>query len=132
MKYMLDTDTCINLIRNKSEKTLKKVKEFIDDGIAVSSITLAELEHGVAKSGNPERNAKALTHLLITIDVLPFDVVSASEYGSLRTDLERNGNVIGPMDMLIAAHAKSENLIIVTNNTKEFTRVRGLTVENWT
>ena len=131
MKYMLDTDTCIYLIRKKSESALEKVKEAIYDGITISSITLAELEHGVNKSGNPERNADALSQMLITIEVLPFDSAAASEYGLLRTALENTGSVIGPMDMLIAAHAKSKNLTIVTNNTSEFERVEGLTVENW-
>jgi len=132
MKYMLDTDTCIYMIRKKSQHVLEKIKETINDGIAISSITLAELEHGVSKSGNPERNANALTQILITIEVLPFDTIAASEYGLIRTDLERKGNVIGPMDMLIAAHAKSRNLIMVTKNTREFDRVEGLIVENWT
>ena len=131
MKYMLDTDTCIYLIRKKTDSALEKVKAAINDGIAISAITLAELECGVNKSDNPERNANALYQILASINVLPFDFDAAHEYGVIRANLEREGNVIGNMDMLIAAHAKSKGCIIVTNNIGEFKRVKGLTVENW-
>ena len=128
---MLDTDTCIYLIRQKSERVLKKIKETIGDGIAISAITLAELEFGVAKSGSPEKNAKALAQMLTPINILPFDAEASAEYGILRNTLENSGYVIGPMDMLIAAHAKSEKLTVVTNNVKEFERVEKLRIENW-
>jgi len=131
MKYMLDTDTCIYLIRNKSTKALGKIKEALGDGIAISVITLAELEHGVQKSGNPGKNASALAQMLIPITVLPFDAESAAEHGLIRNTLEKEGCVIGQMDMLIAAHAKSAKLTIVTNNVQEFERVEGLKLENW-
>ena len=131
MKYMLDTDTCIYLIRKKASGILERIKTSMDMGLAISSITLAELEHGVAKSGNPQRNADALIQMLSIIDVMPFDSIAASEYGQIRTDLEQKGAVIDNLDMLIAAHAKSRNLILVTGNTREFKRVKGLEVENW-
>jgi len=128
---MLDTDTCIYLIRKKSEKALKKVEASIGVGLAISVITLAELEHGVKKSGNPGKNAKALAQMLIPIDVLDFSPEAAAVYGVIRSGLEAAGCVIGQMDMLIAAHAKAKGMTIVTNNEKEFRRVEGLVVENW-
>lgn len=93
---------------------------------------LAELEHGVALSAYPEKNSDALTQFLSIIDVLPFDGDAASRYGLIRADLQRKGMLIGQMDMLIAAHAKAHGLILVTNNMREFARVEGLSIEDWT
>ena len=88
--------------------------------------------HGVEKSQDAERNRVAITLFLSPLSVLEFDNYAAEEYGKVRTELERKGTPIGPMDTLIAAHARAENLILVTNNTREFNRVEGLNVENWT
>ncbi len=101
------------------------------DGVSISAITLAELEHGVEKSAYPEKNAVALAQFLSIIDVLPFDDSAAMEYGRICAHLQRRGTPIGVMDNLIAAHAKAEKLILVTNNTREFERVPGLELENW-
>lgn len=131
MKYMLDTNICIYAIKNKPEKVLNTLKEKLNDGICISAITLAELAHGVAKSAARDKNRAALLSFLSILTVLPFDDLAAAEYGAVCADLQRKGTPIGTMDMLIAAHAKTEGLILVTNNTREFERVDGLNLENW-
>ena len=131
MKYMLDTNICIYAIKNKPEKVLNTLKEKLNDGICISAITLAELAHGVEKSAARDKNRAALLRFLSILTVLPFDDLAAAEYGEVCADLQRKGMPIGTMDMLIAAHAKTEGLIVVTNNTREFERVEGLTLENW-
>lgn len=131
MKYMLDTNICIYAIKNKPEKVLNTLKEKMNDGICISAITLAELAHGVEKSAARDKNRAALLRFLTILTVLPFDDLAAAEYGAVCADLQRKGTPIGTMDMLIAAHAKTEGLILVTNNTREFERVQGLTLENW-
>ena len=131
MKYMLDTNICIYAIKNKPEKVLNTLKEKMNDGICISAITLAELAHGVEKSAARDKNRAALLRFLTILTVLPFDDLAAAEYGEVCADLQRKGMPIGTMDMLIAAHAKTEGLILVTNNTREFERVQGLTLENW-
>lgn len=100
--------------------------------MCISAITYGELMHGVEKSQAVERNRIALTLFLSSISILPFDYYAAEEYGKIRADLEHKGTPIGPMDMLIAGHARSERLILVTNNTREFLRVEGLDVVDWT
>ena len=132
MKYMLDTNICIFLIKSKPDGLLLKLKSAIKEGVSISTITLAELEHGVALSAYPEKNADALTQFLSIIEILPFDAKAASQYGSIRADLQRKGALIGQLDMLIAAHAKAHGLIAVTNNVREFSRVDGLDIEDWT
>ena len=130
MKYMLDTNMCIYAQKN-NESILTKIKDNYEDGLAISSITLAELEYGVQNSSNPEKNTVALLKFLTIVDVLPFDSGAAEQYGSISADLKRKGTPIGPMDTLIAAHAKSEELTIVTHNVREFERVIGLKIEDW-
>lgn len=103
----------------------------MDDGIAISAITLAELLHGVEASAYPEKNLLALNQFLSIVEILPFDDEAAAEYGKICAALRRQGTPIGTMDMLIAAHAKAKGLIIVTNNIREFERVEGLRLENW-
>lgn len=100
--------------------------------MCISVITYAELMHGVEKSQTIERNRVAITLFLSSISILEFDHHAAEEYGKIRAELERNGTPIGPMDMLIAGHARSEQLILVTNNTREFNRVEDLEIEDWT
>lgn len=131
MSYMLDTNICIYAMRNKPEKVLQRLKEEINDGVCISSITLAELEYGMKHSSNPAKNEQALLRFLLPFDVLPFGAAAASEYGEIRAYLQKAGTPIGAMDMLIAAHAKSEDIVLVTNNTREFERVVGLELENW-
>ena len=131
MTYMLDTNICIYIMKNKPEKVLRRFKEELNNGIGISSITLAELEYGMKHSSNPAQNERALLRFLVPLSVLPFGAGAASEYGAIRTFLQNNGTPIGPLDMLIAAHAKAEGLVMVTNNVREFERVPGLEIENW-
>jgi len=131
MMYMLDTNICIYAIKNKPELVLQRLKDNLQHGLFISAITLAELQHGVKKSANPEKNASALLQFLSILSVLPFDDLAAVAYGDICADLQRKGTPIGTMDMLIAAHAKSENLVLVTNNVREFERVSKLEIENW-
>ena len=131
MRYMLDTNICIYLIKNQSKSVLNNLRVKMNDGISISSITLAELEYGVAMCEKKEKNSVALTQFLAFITVLPFEEAAAAEYGLIRSDLRKKGTPIGPVDELIASHAKSQNLVLVTNNTREFERIGGLIIENW-
>lgn len=128
---MLDTNICIYFIKRKPESLFQKINAVREDGLAISSITLAELEYGVALSEQKERNANALAQFLVLISVLPFEETAAEEYGTIRAALRRQGTPIGALDELIAAHAKANDMILVTNNTREFERVNGLKLENW-
>jgi len=131
MKYLLDTNICIYLIKKKPIGVIKRLSEIDINEVGISSITLSELEYGIEKSSNPEKNRLALTEFLALIDVYDFNNKSATEYGKIRAEFENNGLIIGPFDMLIAAHAKSLELILVTNNVKEFKRTSNLNIENW-
>lgn len=131
MKYILDTNICVYIIKRKPESVLNKLHACLDDGMAISTITLAELMYGVEASLYPEKNAIALQQFLSIVHVLPFDDDAAVAYGKICATLRRQGTPIGPMDMLIAAHAKASGLIVVTNNIREFERVEGLGLENW-
>lgn len=131
MKYMLDTNIVIYLIKKQPESVLQKLQEYDPSDFCISSITLAEMEYGIAKSTSPEKNQAALSAFLSNIDILPFDDRAAVEYGDIRASLEKKGTPIGPNDMLIAAHARSLGLTIVTNNVREFRRVDGLMLDNW-
>jgi len=131
MKYMLDTNIVIYVIKHKPESVLQKFQSLEPSDFCISSITLAEIEYGISKSSRPDRNRFAFGMFISGIDILSFDDAAASEYGPIRAGLERKGTPIGPNDMLIAAHAKSLGFTIVTNNVREFERVEGLKVENW-
>lgn len=132
MKYLLDTNICIYLIKNKSEKLLQKFSKTKPESVALSSITVSELWYGVYKSKKFEENEMALRKFLLPFTIINFDKESAELYGNLRSELEGKGRPIGAMDMLIAAIALANNLILVTNNEKEFTRIKKLKIENWT
>ena len=129
MKYMLDTNICIYAIKQEPEVVLQKILKHRPSDICISSITYAELMHGVEKSQSKDK--LALTLLLSPIKIVDFDSHAAEEYGKIKADLQSQGKIIGPMDLLIASHAKSKGLTIVTNNTKEFERVKQLDVEDW-
>ena len=131
MQYMLDTDICIHLIRKKALALLRKIEAHKPEDLCLSSITLSELEYGVHKSDRPDQNSIALTQFVSPFTILPFDQAAAIRYGILRADIEDSGKPIGSMDMLIAAHALSAGLTLVTGNTNEFDRVKGLKVVNW-
>jgi|SRR3989339_201879 len=131
MKYILDTNICIYIIKKKPATVLNNLRKINFDDICISSITLSELEYGVNKSSDPGRNKLALIEFLVQIKILPFDEIAASEYGKIRASLESAGKPIGSMDMLIAAHALSQNLILVTNNRREYNRIKDLKIINW-
>lgn len=130
--YLLDTNLCIALIRKKPESALRMLVEHPVTDVAVSIVTVAELEYGVVKSRQPKLNRVKLDGFLQPLQVLLFDDAAALAYGEARAKLEARGEVIGPLDMLLAGHALSLDLTVVTNNTREFTRVDGLKVEDWT
>lgn len=132
MKYMLDTNICIFLIKHKSETVIEHLNLYEPEDIGISIITYGELEYGVQKSSFPDRNEIALSLFLANLQILPLDVHAAEEYGRIRANLEKKGTPIGPNDYLIAAHALSEKCTLVTNNTKEFRRIEGLQIEDWT
>jgi len=131
MTYMLDTNTCIYIIKEKPTTVLEQFKNVKDRGIVISSITLAELLYGISKSSFPERNKLHLNQFLSFIDIVDYGYNSAGHYGQIRAYLETKGQLIGPLDMLIASHALALDLILVTNNLKEFQRVPNLKLENW-
>ena len=129
-RYMLDTNVISDLIRNPQGKAAKRIAKAGENNVFTSIIVAAELRYGCAKNGS-ERLLKAVEDLLGEIDVLPLDVPADAEYGVLRAELEAAGKPIGGNDLLIAAHARAAGATIVTANTDEFKRVRGLKVENW-
>ncbi len=131
MKLMLDTNICIYIIKQKPPEVLARFREHSVGDIVISSITVAEFQCGVERSEKPERNQRAIDQFLLPLIVSNFDHAAAVVYGECRAALEREGRPIGPMDMLIAAHAVSLDLTLITNNTREFARVPGLTLDNW-
>ena len=131
MNYLLDTNTCIYVINKRPASAIRRIQTKQTEDIAISTITEAELEYGIARSKYPERNRMALLEFLFPFLLLDFDQMAAVQYGQIRALLESKGRPIGPMDMLLAAQAKSRDLVLVTNNEKEFRRVEGLKVENW-
>jgi len=132
MLFMLDTNICIYTIKNRPAGVVQKVKEFSPSDLVISAITVCELEYGASKSTNPEKNRQTLVKFLAPFEICPFNEQAASHYGDIRAHLERSGNLIGAMDLLIAAHARSMSLTLVTNNLNEFERVPGLSTVNWT
>lgn len=131
MRYMLDTNICIYAIKHKPKQVFQRLQEHETEEICISSVTYAELVHGIEKSKAVDKNRVALALLLSNIEIISFDTLAAEGYGKIRADLEKKGTPIGPLDMMIAGHAKSLDYTVVTNNTKEFERVIGLKLENW-
>jgi len=132
VRYLLDTNICIYIIKRKPPEVLERLTSLEPEEVGVSSITVAELEYGMARSSRPRQNRDALINFLAPLQILAFDDEAARHYGDIRVHLEKAGQPIGAMDLLIAAHARSLSLTLVTNNEKEFSRVPGLVVENWT
>lgn len=130
ISYMLDTNTCIYVINARPPTVLARFRQERLGSIGISSVTAAELAFGVAKSGSA-RNREALEMFLAPLEILPFDASAIWQYGELRAGLERRGQLIGALDIMIAAHALASNTILVTNNTREFARVPGLRLQNW-
>lgn len=129
--YLLDTNICIYIINKRPDSVIEKVKQFKPSQIKLSAISVGELEYGVSKSKLREKNRTALIDFLSGFDIIPFDDIDAEVYGLIRADLERKGQIIGSYDMQIAAQAISKGLILVTNNTGEFSRIDTLKIENW-
>lgn len=127
---LLDTNICIYIINAKPPEVLARFHRFHLGDIGLSTVVAAELAYGVAKSGS-ERNRQALEMFLAPLELMPFDQPAIWAYGELRADLERRGQPIGSLDTMIAAHALSMNAVLVTNNTREFSRIAGLKLENW-
>ncbi len=132
MKYLLDTDICIYLIKSKPTSVIQRLQEVANEEVAISTVTLFELQYGVENSQHREQASKALSHFIGSIHhVLPVDEVAAAYAAKIRADLKRKGKPIGPYDELIVAVALANDLILVSNNTREFERVNGLSLENW-
>ncbi|MDH4270921.1 MAG: type II toxin-antitoxin system VapC family toxin [Candidatus Aminicenantes bacterium] len=131
MKYMLDTNICIALIKRKPSKALKRLGQLSAGDIGISTITLAELRYGIAKSRFARRNQEALEEFLLPLEIVDFDENAATAYGPVRAVLESAGRPIGPLDTRIGAHALSLDVVLVTDNTTEFRRIKGLQVDNW-
>ncbi len=131
MQFMLDTNTCIYVIKRKPPEVIERFNRTEISQIGISSITFCELQYGVSKSSRPEQNQMALAQFVAPLEILPFGTEAAQSYGDLRVQLERKGAPIGSLDMLIAAHALSITCTLVTNNEKEFGRIRNLKIENW-
>jgi tRNA(fMet)-specific endonuclease VapC len=131
MNYLIDTNICIYVMNKKPFEVIDKFKNTEIGQIGISSITVSELNYGVAKSKRQKQNAQRLEEFLAPFEILPYDETASKYYGIICYQLESEGKVIGPLDMLIAAHALSKDLILVTNNEKEFLRIKSLKVENW-
>ena len=131
MKYLLDTNILIYIIKNKPPQSARRFSRLSPEDLATSSLVLSELMFGAMKSQYSNQAMNAIHSIAAALTVLPYDTNAADHYAEIRFELERNGTPIGAMDLLIAAHARSQSLVLVTNNVKEFQRVPGLKVENW-
>jgi tRNA(fMet)-specific endonuclease VapC len=131
MKYLLDTDVCIYLINKRPSSLLEKLRTCRAGDVGVSAVTVAELRYGASKSQRSGQNHEALDLFLAPLEMAVFDEGAAIAYGEIRAQLEKAGDPIGPLDMLIAGQARSLNVVLVTNNVREFRKVKGLKIEAW-
>jgi len=131
IKYLIDTNICIYIMNKRPIEIIHKFKQFDVGEIGVSTITVSELQYGVAKSKNYRLNEQRIEEFLSPLEILPYDEIAAGIYGDIRLQLEKSGEPIGPLDLLFAAQALSRDLVLITNNEKEFKRVNNLKVENW-
>lgn len=131
MTYLLDTNTCIYFLNRTSERIVSQFRRLSPSAIKLSTITVAELFYGAEKSKAKKKNWAIIEKFVSTFEILPFDEKSTKIYPKIRASLEKSGIPIGPMDLLIASISLANNFILVTNNVKEFKRVKGLTLENW-
>lgn len=130
LKYMLDTNICIFTVKNRPAH-MREVFNRHHGQMCISAVSLMELIYGAEKSASPERNLTVVEGFAARLDVLPYDEIAASHTGQLRAELAKSGTPIGPYDQMIAGHARSRGLIVVTKNLREFDRVLGLRVEDW-
>lgn len=131
MKFLIDTNICIYIMNNHPPEVVQKFKSIGVGKVGISSVTVSELHYGACKSRHIKKNMQRLEEFLRPFAILPYDENASKYYGIIRSQLEKQGNIIGPLDLLIAAHALSNNLILITNNEKEFRRIKSLKVENW-
>jgi len=131
MRYILDTNICIYIIKRRPAKVLRRLRKMDISDLGLSAITVSELDYGAEKSSRPVQSRRALARFLAAFEIAPYDGSAAQAHGRIRAALERQGQPIGPLDLLIAAHAVSLVATLVTNNEREFARVPGLAVENW-
>jgi len=130
-RYMLDTDMCSYIIRKHPASVLKRFQTLAMEQLCVSVVTYAELIYGVERSRSRRINRPVIEDFVRHLDVMDWDTAAADQYGVIRAELEAAGTLIGAMDMMIAAHAKSIKAVLVTNNQKHFNKVRGLKIDNW-
>jgi tRNA(fMet)-specific endonuclease VapC len=130
LRYMLDTNICIYVIKNRPEGLRERFNSLADQ-LCISAVTLAEMIYGAEKSAHPVENLAVVEQFTARLERLPFAERAAAHYGQLRAELERHGTPIGGYDMMIGGHARSEGLILVANNRREFQRIKGLRIENW-
>jgi tRNA(fMet)-specific endonuclease VapC len=131
MKWMLDTDTCIAIIKQSSGTAIKKLRGKFIGQVGISAISLGELSFGAAKSARRDEAFEALSQFVLALEIAGFDAGAASRYGAVRASLASRGTPIGPLDTLIGAHALELDLILVTHNLREFSRIEGLSLEDW-
>jgi tRNA(fMet)-specific endonuclease VapC len=131
MKYLIDTNICIYIMNNHPTQVVQRFKSIGVGSVGISTVTVSELHYGACKSMYIEKNLKRLDEFLRPFEVLPYDENASKHYGLIRAELEKQGRVLGPLDLLIAAHALGNRLILVTNNEREFKRIKSLSVENW-
>lgn len=131
MRYLLDTHICIYLIKTRPASVLDRFRQHSPESVAVSTITLFELAYGAKKSQNAKRAEDALAKLVMTLGLVELDRFAAEEAADIRARLEKTGTPIGPYDLLIAGIARARQMVLVTNNTREFERIDGLRIENW-
>jgi tRNA(fMet)-specific endonuclease VapC len=130
LRYMLDTDVCVFVMRERSPSLRERFRS-APDQLCISSVTLGELLYGAEKSARRLRNLEIVESFSARLEILPFGEKAAAHYGQIRTQLERTGQRAGAYDMMIGGHARSEGLVLVTNNVREFERMPGVTSENW-
>ena len=131
MHYLLDTNICLYLIKKRPPGVLERFREHLPQDVGISTITLFELQYGIEKSQYRQRSEDALAKFLLPLNLVDLDRLAAEEAAAIRAQLEKNGLSIGPYDLLIAGLARSRDLTLVTNNTREFKRIVGLRIENW-
>lgn len=131
MRYLIDTNICIYIMNQRPLEVVEHFKKHTLGDIGISSVTISELYYGVSKSQHKQKNTKRLQAFLLPFKILNYDEAASIHYGDIRANLESQGNIIGALDMMIAAHARSQNVTLVTNNESEFLRVLSLQVENW-
>lgn len=131
MKFLIDTNICIYIMNNHPPEVVQKCRHAGVGNIGISSITVSELQYGVHKSKHIKENTRRLEEFLCPFEILFYGENESKYYGEIRNQLERQGSIIGPLDLLIAAHALSNKLTLITNNEKEFHRIKSLKVQNW-